>query len=81
MFVVKKTRAMQLTLHDLMVNSVRSDLRAELGFKKAAWVEVLRMIVTEFLLQSILNHQKKKQKKNLFNRKKFKVMKNSLISN
>lgn len=57
MSVVKWTRAMELALPDLMVDSVRSDLRAESGFKKAAWVQALRMIVTEFPLQSELNYQ------------------------
>ena len=51
--VVKWTRAMELVLLDSMVDSVRNGLRAESGFKKAAWVEALQ-IVTEFPLQSEL---------------------------
>ncbi|MCJ1344922.1 hypothetical protein MMC31_003127 [Peltigera leucophlebia] len=42
--VVKWTRAMELVLLDSMVDSVRNGLRAESGFKKAAWTEALRMI-------------------------------------
>lgn len=46
--VVKWTCAMELVLADSMVDSVRNGLRAELGFKKAAWIEAFQMIVTEF---------------------------------
>lgn len=54
MAVVKWTRAMELVLLDSMVDSVRNGLRAESAFKKAAWVEALQMITTEFPLQSKL---------------------------
>lgn len=39
--VVKWTRAIELVLLDSMVDSVRNSLRAESGFKKAAWTEAL----------------------------------------
>lgn len=52
--VVKWTRAMELVLLDLMVNSICNSLRTESGFKKAAWIETLRMIVTKFPFQSDL---------------------------
>lgn len=54
MRVLKWTIAMELVLLDSMVVSVREGLRAESGFKKAAWVEALRIIVAEFPLQSAL---------------------------
>ena len=37
-----------------MVVSIRAGLRAETGFKKAVWLEVLKKIITEFFFQSIL---------------------------
>lgn len=51
---IKWTRAMELVPLDLMVDSVRKGLRAESGFKKTAWIEALRMTMTEFSLLSEL---------------------------
>lgn len=45
---------MELVLLDSTVDSVCNGLRAETGFKKIAWAEALRMIMTEFPLQSEL---------------------------
>lgn len=59
---VKWSRAMELVLADSMVDSVRNGLLAELGFKKAAWVEALQMIVTEFPLESELTIKQLKTK-------------------
>lgn len=52
--VVKWTQAMELVILDWIVDSVRNRLRAESGFKNAAWVEALQMIVTEFPVHSDL---------------------------
>ena len=67
--VVKWTRAMELVLLDSMVESVRHGLHAESGFKKAAWVEALRMIVTDFPLQSELTIKQLKTKLQLYKTK------------
>ncbi len=45
---------MEQVLLDSIVVSVRKGLRTETGFKKAAWLEALKNIVTEFLSQSTL---------------------------
>lgn len=39
---------MELVFLDSMVDSIYNSLRAELGFKKAAWVEALQMVMIEF---------------------------------
>lgn len=41
---------MELVFLDLMIDSIHNGLRAKLGFKKAAWIEELRIIVTKFPL-------------------------------
>ena len=51
---LKWSLEMEQVLLDSMVISVRGGLRAETGFKKAAWLEALKNIVTKFPSQSTL---------------------------
>lgn len=52
--LLKWSLEVEQVLLDSMVVSVRGGLRAKAGFKKAAWLEALRKIVTEFPSQSTL---------------------------
>ena len=52
--LLKWSLEIEQVLLDSMVDSVRGGLGAENGFKKAAWLEALKSIVTEFPSQSAL---------------------------